>query len=134
MQEYALRSASLRCASPFPRDEGNNQKAPSDACVVTSFGSGQEQAGVIDNQFGEPCAKADLFFLYDSLAYGMSFTEAAGFLCRTKDKVRAKRRQILAKGHRLRSRSSRPWPRELHQCTALGQKIAGLDLGAIFLT
>ena len=37
---------------------------------------------------GEPWARADLFFLEDSLERGMSLVEIAGFLGRTADEVR----------------------------------------------
>jgi hypothetical protein len=39
-------------------------------------------------------AKSDLLFLRSSLAQGMSFAEAAGFLCRDKDEVRRKATQL----------------------------------------
>jgi hypothetical protein len=37
---------------------------------------------------GEPWEKADLFFLLDALARGMSIAEVAAFLGRTEDEVR----------------------------------------------
>jgi len=42
----------------------------------------------------QPWSKSDLLFLRSSLAQGMSFAEAAGFLCRDKDEVRKKAKQL----------------------------------------
>ena len=43
---------------------------------------------------GNSWAKADLFFLEDSLRRGMSLAEIAGFLGRTADEVREKVEQV----------------------------------------
>ena len=45
-----------------------------------------------------PWVKADLLFLKDSLAHGMSCAEVAGFLGRTEEEVRAERRKNWTKG------------------------------------
>jgi hypothetical protein len=45
-------------------------------------------------QVGKPWAKADLFFLKDSLERGMSLAEIAGFLRRTADEVREKAKDL----------------------------------------
>jgi hypothetical protein len=45
---------------------------------------------VLSLQLGKPWARADLFFLKDSLERGMSLVEIAGFLGRTADEVREK--------------------------------------------
>jgi hypothetical protein len=45
---------------------------------------------VLSLQVGKPWARADLFFLKDSLQRGMSLAEIAGFLGRTADEVREK--------------------------------------------
>jgi len=42
------------------------------------------------SQRSEPWLKSDLLFLKDSLARGMSYAEAAGFLGRTEEEVRRK--------------------------------------------
>ena len=46
------------------------------------------------SQVGKPWARADLFFLKDSLERGMSLAEIAGFLRRTTDEVREKVEQV----------------------------------------
>jgi hypothetical protein len=46
---------------------------------------------------GEDWSKADLHFLSDAVARGMSLAEVAGFLGRTEDEIRAK---ITATQHR----------------------------------
>jgi hypothetical protein len=46
------------------------------------------------NDMGKPWARADLFFLKDSLERGMSFAEVAGFLRRTADEVREKAKDL----------------------------------------
>jgi hypothetical protein len=43
---------------------------------------------------GKPWAKADLFFLKDSLQRGMSLVEIAGFLGQTADEVREKAKDL----------------------------------------
>ena len=43
---------------------------------------------------GEPWAQADLFFLVDALARGMSIAEVAAFLGRTEDEVRGQREAL----------------------------------------
>jgi hypothetical protein len=43
---------------------------------------------------GKPWARADLFFLKDSLERGMSLAEIAGFLGRTVDEVREKAKDL----------------------------------------
>jgi hypothetical protein len=42
----------------------------------------------------EPWSKPDLLFLSSALKQGMSFAEAAGFLCRDKDEVRKKAKEL----------------------------------------
>jgi hypothetical protein len=42
----------------------------------------------------QPWSKSDQLFLRSSLAQGMSFAEAAGFLCRDKDEVRKKAKEL----------------------------------------
>jgi hypothetical protein len=42
----------------------------------------------------EPWLKRDLLFLRSALKQGMSFAEAAGFLCRDKDEVRKKAKEL----------------------------------------
>ena len=54
----------------------------------------QEDAGVMDMNSREPWLKTDLFFLQNSLDHGMSFAEAAGFLCRTEEEVREKAKEL----------------------------------------
>jgi hypothetical protein len=49
---------------------------------------------VLSLQVGKPWARADLFFLKDSLQRGMSLVEIAGFLGRTVDEVALKRAQV----------------------------------------
>ena len=46
------------------------------------------------SQVGKPWARADLFFLKDSLERGMSLAEIAGFLRRTADQVREKAKSL----------------------------------------
>ena len=46
------------------------------------------------SQVGKPWARADLFFLKDSLERGMSLAEIAGFLRRTADEVREKAKSL----------------------------------------
>ena len=46
------------------------------------------------SQVGKPWARADLFFLEDSLQRGMSLVEIAGFLDRTADEVREKAQDL----------------------------------------
>jgi hypothetical protein len=41
-----------------------------------------------------PCVKAELLFLKDSLAHGMSCAEVAGFLGRTEEEVRRKAEEL----------------------------------------
>jgi hypothetical protein len=55
------------------------------------------------NDMGKPWARADLFFLKDSLERGMSLAEIAGFLRRTADEVREKAKDL--------NRVSQPQPR-----------------------
>jgi hypothetical protein len=50
--------------------------------------------GVVMNDMGKPWARADLFFLKDSLERGMSLAEIAGFLRRTADEVREKAKRL----------------------------------------
>jgi hypothetical protein len=49
---------------------------------------------VLSRQVGKPWARADLFFLKDSLERGMSLAEIAGFLRRTADEVREKAKDL----------------------------------------
>jgi hypothetical protein len=49
---------------------------------------------VLSLQAGKPWARADLFFLEDSLQRGMSLVEIAGFLGRTADEVREKAKDL----------------------------------------
>ena len=49
---------------------------------------------VLSPQMGKPWARADLFFLKDSLQRGMSLVEIAGFLRRTADEVREKAKDL----------------------------------------
>jgi hypothetical protein len=49
---------------------------------------------VLSLQAGKPWARADLFFLEDSLQRGMSLAEIAGFLGRTADEVREKAKDL----------------------------------------
>jgi hypothetical protein len=42
----------------------------------------------------EPWLKPDLLFLSSALKQGMSFAEAAGFLCKDKDEVRKKAKEL----------------------------------------
>jgi hypothetical protein len=49
-----------------------------------------------DISSGGPWANADLFFLKDALARGMSFFQVAGFLCRSVDEVREKAKALHA--------------------------------------
>jgi len=42
----------------------------------------------------QPWSKPDLLFLSSALKQGMSFAEAAGFLCRDKDEVRKKAKEL----------------------------------------
>ena len=49
---------------------------------------------VLSLQVGKPWARADLFFLEDSLQRGMSLVEIAGFLGRTADEVREKAKSL----------------------------------------
>jgi hypothetical protein len=49
---------------------------------------------VLSLQVGKPWARADLFFLKDSLERGMSLAEIAGFLRRTADEVREKNERL----------------------------------------
>jgi len=64
-----------------------------------------EISGMLPNwaDMGKPWAKADLFFVEDSLQRGMSLAEIAGFLGRTADEVREK-----AKGLNGLERVSQP--------------------------
>jgi hypothetical protein len=53
--------------------------------------------GVVMNEgtdMGKPWARADLFFLKDSLQRGMSLAAIAGFLRRTADEVREKAKAL----------------------------------------
>ena len=52
----------------------------------------------------QPWSKSDLLFLRSSLAQGMSFAEAAGFLCRDKDEVRKKAKELDLRELGLRER------------------------------
>jgi hypothetical protein len=45
-------------------------------------------------QRNEPWTKADLLFLKDSLAHGMSYAEVAGFLGRNEEEVRQKMEEL----------------------------------------
>jgi hypothetical protein len=45
-------------------------------------------------QGAKPWARADLFFLKDSLERGLSLAEIAGFLRRTADEVREKAKDL----------------------------------------
>jgi hypothetical protein len=49
---------------------------------------------VLSLQVCKPWARADLFFLKDSLEHGMSLEEVAGFLRRTADEVREKAKDL----------------------------------------
>ena len=49
---------------------------------------------VLSLQVGKPWARADLFFLEDSLQRGMSLAEIARFLSRTADEVREKAKDL----------------------------------------
>ena len=49
---------------------------------------------VLSLQVGKPWARADLFFLKDSLERGMLLAEIAGFLRRTADEVREKAKSL----------------------------------------
>ena len=49
---------------------------------------------VLSPQVGKPWARADLFFLKDSLQRGMSLAEIAGFLGRSADEVREKAKSL----------------------------------------
>jgi hypothetical protein len=55
-----------------------------------------ETSGMLPNpaDMGKPWARADLFFLKDSLERGMSLAEIAGFLRRTADEVREKAKSL----------------------------------------
>jgi hypothetical protein len=46
---------------------------------------------------GKPWDSQDLLFLKDALARGMSYAEAAGFLGRTEEEVRAKAEELCGK-------------------------------------
>jgi hypothetical protein len=52
----------------------------------------------------EPWSKPDLLFLSSALKQGMSFAEAAGFLCRDKDEVRKKAKELDLRELGLRER------------------------------
>jgi hypothetical protein len=52
---------------------------------------------VKNGNFGEPWAKADLLFLRDALAHGMSPLDIARYLRRTEDEVREKSEEIRQK-------------------------------------
>jgi hypothetical protein len=55
-----------------------------------------EISGMLPNRadMDKPWARADLFFLKDSLERGMSLAEVAGFLRRTTDEVREKAKSL----------------------------------------
>ena len=55
-----------------------------------------ETSGMLPNRadMGTPWARADLFFLKDSLERGMSVAEIAGFLARTVDEAREKAKAL----------------------------------------
>ena len=55
-----------------------------------------EISGMLPNRadMGKPWARADLFFLKDSLERGIPLAEIAGFLRRTTDEVREKVEQV----------------------------------------
>jgi hypothetical protein len=61
---------------------------------------------VKNGNFGEPWAKADLLFLRDALAHGMSPLDIARYLRRTADEVREKGKEMRQK----RARASRANP------------------------
>jgi hypothetical protein len=46
---------------------------------------------------GEHWDTADLFFLENAVARGMSFSEVAGFLCRTEEEVRERSKSLHAR-------------------------------------
>ena len=50
-----------------------------------------------NGNFGEPWAKADLLFLRDALAHGMSPLDIARYLRRTEDEVREKSKEMRKK-------------------------------------
>jgi hypothetical protein len=56
---------------------------------------------------GKSWARADLFFLKDSLERGMSLAEIAGFLRRTADEVREKGKDLNRSVGRNRGRGPR---------------------------
>jgi hypothetical protein len=52
---------------------------------------------VKNGNFGEPWARADLFFLRDALARGMSFLDVARYLRRTEHEVRERSKEMRRK-------------------------------------
>jgi hypothetical protein len=48
----------------------------------------------MDANSGEPCSEMDISDLTHSLDYGDTFAQTASFLCRDKDEVRQKARQL----------------------------------------
>jgi hypothetical protein len=89
----------------------------------------------------ERWSKPDLLFLRCALAQGMSFADAAGFLCRDKKEVRRKATQLGLSRVRAASRSAPPMvvpsvrPRfnrlfgDLRSRSALREYFAALVLG-----
>jgi len=63
----------------------------SGSSLTTKNGTLANSAGTSS---GEPCANADLFFLKDTLARGLSFVQVAGFLCRPVDEVWEKAKEL----------------------------------------
>ena len=82
---WANKRAELRC---------RNGNYVANVMPICSRGRSQEDAGVMDMISREPWLKTDLFFLQNSLDHGMSFAEAAGFLCRTEEEVREKAKEL----------------------------------------